>query len=290
MSPDLARSIGHRIRNLATERGVDPARLRRHLTFQRLLARLTGSERWVLKGGFCLETRLGTGARATKDLDLALVRPETLESSLDVQDLLLAETSSSPIDDAFGFAVEPPARISADDLGNPGWRATVRATVSGSHFESIKLDIVARPEEIVGGVEALTLVPVLGGVAGHEPVTVAAVDVHQHAAEKLHAYGRIYAHDRPSSRMKDLVDLILLIDAGLLSSQRLGTRIRQVYEIREGTSPPSELPRPPTSWTTPFADMAAELGLSTSSTQDAWAVVSAEYRRTLLPNDGEIVR
>jgi hypothetical protein len=57
VTPDLARSLGHRIRNLAADRGVDPARLRRHLTFQRLLARLADSGQWVLKGGFCLEVR-----------------------------------------------------------------------------------------------------------------------------------------------------------------------------------------------------------------------------------------
>lgn len=287
MSPDLAQSLSHRIRNLAAERGVEAARLRRHLAFQRLLARLAVSGDWVLKGGFCLEARLGTAARATKDLDVAvLVAP--VVSAMDVQDLLFAELSTDPSGDGFRFEVELPASISADDLGNPGWRVTIRAAVGGSPFESIKLDVVSRPEEIAGGIEHLTLDPVLPGIAGHHAVVVPAVDVHQHAAEKLHAYSRVYARDRPSSRVKDLIDLVLLVEAGVLVPRQLGARLRQVYTVRDGAPPPLELPEPPASWTTPYAAMARELGLAATNTEQAWAVVAAEYRRTLPTIDGKI--
>lgn len=287
MTPDVARSLGHRLRNIAAERGVEPARLRRHLVFQRLLARLAVSGNWVLKGGFCLETRLGTAARATKDLDVAMVAEASMLSALDLQDLLFAELSVDPAGDGFRFEVELPTQISADDLGNPGWRVTVRTTVGGSPFESIKLDVVARPEEIAGGVERLILEPVLPGIAGHEPVAVPAVDIHQHAAEKLHAYSRVYAHDRPSSRVKDLVDLVLLVEASVLVPRRLGERLRQVYDVRDSSPPPPELPKPPASWATPFAAMATELGLTATSTGHAWTTVAATYHRTLTTIDGE---
>ncbi len=287
MTADLARSLGHRVRNLSAERGVEPARLRRHLSFQRLLARLAVSGNWVLKGGFCLETRLGTGARATKDLDVALVAEESVVSALDIQDLLFAELSTDPAGDGFRFEVELPVPITADEMGNPGWRVTVRATVGGSPFESIKLDVAARPEEIAGGVEHLILEPVLPGITGHERVTIPAVDVHQHAAEKLHAYSRIYAHNRPSSRVKDLVDLVLLVEAGVLMSPQLGVRLRQVYDVRDSSPPPARLPEPPVSWTAPFAAMAVELGLTATTTAQAWTAVAAEYHHTLATTDGE---
>lgn len=192
----------------------------------------------MLKGGFCLEVRLGTAARATKDLDVALVADEPVRSVLDVQDLLSAEVSTAAPTDGFRFDVGLPAPISADELGNPGWRITVRATVGGDRFESVKLDVVARPGEIAGGVEKLVLEPLLRGVPGHGPVAVPAVDVHQHAAEKLHAYARIYARDRPSSRVKDLVDLVLLTEAGVLSPEPLSARLRQVYAVRDVSTPP----------------------------------------------------
>lgn len=72
MTPDLARSVGHRIRTAAEAQHVDAARLRRHLVFERIMARLAAGGQWVLKGGYCLEVRLGLAARATQDLDLAV--------------------------------------------------------------------------------------------------------------------------------------------------------------------------------------------------------------------------
>ena len=39
---------------------------------------------------------------------------------------------------------------------------------------------------------------------------VPAVAIEQHIAEKLHAYTRTYAADMPSSRVKDLVDLVVI--------------------------------------------------------------------------------
>ena len=45
---------------------------------------MTGAERWVLKGGYALELRLGHGARATRDLDLSVpppAMPDLLEGS-----------------------------------------------------------------------------------------------------------------------------------------------------------------------------------------------------------------
>ncbi len=226
-------------------------------------------------------------ARATKDLDLALVGDEPADSALDVQDLLFDHLASRPTDDAFAFEVQRPSPISADTLGNPGWRVTVVATVGGSHFESLKLDVVARPDEIVGGIEKLVLDPLLPGIAGHDQVVVPAVDVHQHAAEKLHAYSRIYAHGRPSSRVKDLVDLVLLVEAGVLDPARLTVRLLQVYDVRDAARPPVELPLPPDSWIEPYAATAAELGIAASTAEQAWSVVEAEYRRIIPLIDGE---
>lgn len=287
MTPDLSRSLGHRIRNVAADRSVEPARLRRHVTFQRLLSRLAGSGHWVLKGGFCLEARLGTAARATKDLDVALIGDDPVASALDIQDLLFTEVSPDRSGDGFRFEVELPSSISADELGNPGWRVTLRATVGGAHFESIKLDVVARPEEISGGTEILVLEPLLPDMAGHDTVAVLAVDVHQHAAEKLHAYARVYAADRPSSRVKDLVDLVLLAEAGVLTPGQLGVRLRQVYDIRDSATPPPRLPEPPASWTIPYAAIAADLGLAARTIEQAWSVVAAEYQRTIPMIDGD---
>jgi hypothetical protein len=57
---------------------IDPNRLRRQVSFDRLLARLFREEPapWVLKGGYALELRF-KAARSTLDIDLTVQRVET---------------------------------------------------------------------------------------------------------------------------------------------------------------------------------------------------------------------
>ena len=88
-----------------------------------------------------------------------------------------------------------------------------------------------------------------------------AVDVAQHAAEKFHAMARTYAGDRPSSRVKDLVDVVLLAEAGLLPHPDLAGRLHTVWQVRDGVPPPAQLPEFPASWLADYAAMAAELDL-----------------------------
>jgi hypothetical protein len=142
----------------------------------------------------------------------------------------------------------------------------------------VKVDVVARPEEIQGGTEMLTVHPPLS-LAGHAAVDMRAVNVAQHAAEKLHAYCRVYALERPSSRVKDLIDLVLLIEAGLLDETAVGARLAHVFRVRDGGAPPQTLPGAPASWKGPFAAMAAELDLTASDLDAAQGLVKDLYQR-----------
>jgi hypothetical protein len=56
--------------------------------------------------------------------------------------------------------------------------------------------------------------PTLLDFAGLDDLLVEAVDRRQHFAEKLHALTRDYG-DRPNTRVKDLPDLLTLIERGL---------------------------------------------------------------------------
>jgi hypothetical protein len=62
--------------------GLALARLRKHVAFERLLARLlvVAPDRWVLKGGLALDFRLGARARATVDMDLGRHDDDTAAS------------------------------------------------------------------------------------------------------------------------------------------------------------------------------------------------------------------
>lgn len=290
MTPDPARSLTDRIRNAAHARGTEPARIRRQLVFQRILARLTIDDAWVLKGGFSLEVRLGLRARATRDLDVTYRGATPPASALDLQDALVDALDHADFDD-FVFAVALPRAIAADELGNPGWRVPIKASLGGVTFDEIRLDVVARADEIITAVETLTIAPPLAGT-GFADVDVIAVNLPQHAAEKTHAYARIYAHDTPSSRVKDLIDLVLLVESGLLESEAWARRVAHVFTIRDSSAPPEGLPEPPGSWKLPYAAMAEDLALVAASAHDGWIVVDAAYRTALehLPHTNGITR
>ena len=66
-------ALESRLKSTAQTEGIDLQRLRRQVSFDRLLARFFSEQNtpWLLKGGYAMELRLRT-ARTTKDIDLSL--------------------------------------------------------------------------------------------------------------------------------------------------------------------------------------------------------------------------
>lgn len=275
MTARRAQGLNDRIRIAAADRGEDAQRIRRGLVFQRLLGRLA-PHGLVLKGGYCLEVRLGDVARTTKDIDLVgrMALASDPDDLLDALDDALADGS---FNDGFSFRPGVPRRLRDAGTGSPAWRVPVDALVDGFHFERIKVDLVGQVAEVVGGTESIEVVPSVTA-PGCGPVVVTAVDVYQHAAEKLHAYSRLYAGDRPSSRVKDLVDLVLLIDAGLLTDpRRLRERVAIVWRARDRAGPPPSLPEPPPTWEVDLVRLLGDVGTPLRSLGAAHALVSDLY-------------
>lgn len=271
----LRASLDARLQLLAQERGQDVNRLRRHLTFQRLLRRLDDS--WVLKGGFLLEARLGARARATKDLDLAL-----RDGAADASDALREALEVDIDGDGFAFLITTARHHLADAerLGGPGTSLGVTAILAGRPFANIRVDVVARPAEIAGGTEQVTL-PTLVPEPGWAPVHVTAVDITQHVAEKLHALCHVHAHPRPSTRVKDLVDVVLVLDAGTLDETRLRDRLDVVFAARDGSPPPPDVPDPPAAWADDYTLLAERHAVSTPSLGEAMALARTLYSRAI---------
>lgn len=266
-----------RLVNQASHSG-DAGRLRRRLVFQRLLRRLADDERWVLKGAYLLESRLPGRARTTRDLDLASAHAVELDALRDALDEALARDADG---DFFRFAVTGTSALGADQAGRGGWRFSIDARLAGRTFDRIRVDVVERMEETAGGTE---LVEVTSPLAGLElaPARVLAVDVAQHAAEKFHAICRTYAGDRPSTRVKDLVDIVLLAESGLLPDPRLGERLRAVFASRDGGEPPAALPEPPSSWARDYGLLIADLHMATGTATEAAQLASELYHRSLV--------
>lgn len=275
MSDPRAVSLSHRLRNLAEAEGVPARRVRNRYVFQRVLIRLSRDRRWVLKGGFGLELRLGLAARPTKDLDLLRWASEGLGAT-GLQDLL-DEALETPADDDCTFVVRLPRQVRSEDEAPSTWRVVVDVLVGGQPFEVVTIDVVTRAAEPEQGLDSVLVHPVLGG----EAFAVCSVDLARHAAEKAHAYARIYAHDRPSSRVKDLIDLALLIERGLLVPAEFARAATIVFAERDAVPPPIDLPDPPGAWLADYAAMADALGLDSRSAIVAAALVRDFYQTSL---------
>ena len=88
---------------------------------------------------------------------------------------------------------------------------------------------------------------------------VPTLSIEQQWAEKLHAYTRP-CEGRANSRVKDLVDLLLLIREGSLSTSHLRKSVDVTFARRATPPVPGNLP-PPSDWKSPFAALSAECGL-----------------------------
>ena len=99
------------------------------------------------------------------------------------------------------------------------------------------------------------------GFAGIESARVRMIAREQQFAEKIHAY--TLPRNAANSRVKDLVDLALLIGSGGLDRQKILDALSLTFERRATHDLPAGLVPPPADWQIPFQALAEECGLQT---------------------------
>jgi len=255
----LRRALEDRLKKSANDAGTDLARRRRIVVFDRIAARLgeDASSGWILKDGAVMEFRLRERARTTRDIDLATHGGG--ESDTDgpvVRDLLIEAPAVDTDGDYFKFTVSAPTELQSDSAGRGGWRFSVEVTLAGKVFATVRIDVVARAEEIL--LTERLLLPNTLEFAGTPQRHIEAVDRRQHFAEKLHALTREYG-DRPNTRVKDLVDLVLIVESGLEPDAELWRTARYVFEIRATHELPLEISDLPPNWGEIYPGLAEEL-------------------------------
>ena len=98
----------------------------------------------------------------------------------------------------------------------------------------------------------------------------------QHFAEKVHAYTFPWT-GRSNTRVRDLINLVLLLDTGRLDPAATVAALRLTFTQRGTHSLPRILPPPPGEWAAPFAALAGEVALGERTVDAAFARVSAFY-------------
>lgn len=258
----LRRALEDRLMALVRKEGGDIQRFRRQAAFDRLLCRFFQNEAspWLLKGGYAMELRIRT-ARTTRDIDLALRQSSSLPSewNIEVVTALLRRTAEVHFDDGFEFGIGDPT-LDLDAAPYGGSRFPVEALMAGRRFAQFHLDVssgdvLREPYEILEGRDWF-------GFAGLLRARVPAVSREEQFAEKLHAYTLPRA-GRPNSRVKDLVDLALLVESGTLDRSRLRSSIVDTFRRRATHPVPSAFPPPPAAWQSTFVELAQECVMET---------------------------
>jgi hypothetical protein len=134
----------------------------------------------------------------------------------------------------------------------------LKTATGGRRFEQIQLDVAWNDpylgSEPVQGEDLLSF-------AGIKPVTVLSIPAEQHIAEKVHAYTRSYASG-PSSRPKDLVDLVLMALHRRVDAARLRQALQATFTTRNTHPLPPSIPAPPQEWDGPYRRLATEVDIS----------------------------
>ncbi len=270
------KALEDRLKNIAEAEAVPLDRLRRRVSFDRLLARLFDPSKqplWLLKGGYALEFRFQKIARATKDIDFSI--PKMKEPTKERIHELLQDEVKKDIPDWFEFLIGVPT-VDLDRAVYGGWRYPVTARVDNRKFSEFHLDVgvgdalISEPEWQKGS-EILSF-------AGIDPVTVALLPKDQQFAEKIHSY--TYPRElREFSRTKDMVDIVLLIDQGLPEKQQLVKAIQATFSRRESHDVPQELQIPPAVIAPTYNTMAIECGVSRKTMNEAFQYISDYWKQ-----------
>ena len=244
-------AVETRLKTAAISAGRPVNQLRRQYLTQRFLARVYAADRpeWILLGGSALLARI-PGARHSQDIDF--IHPHDLTAAVGALAELVA---ADPAPDPFRFDITPAAAPRDDD------HLTLKVVVrlGASSIDSFTVDITRR-----FGVEALDTVQ-------PEPVIVVddvddlppflTVPLAQQVADKLCAMYEIHRHgdlEVPSSRFRDLVDLIII------ATNRGGTKLAADSVIaavtaeqrRRAMAIPTDLPSPGRQWAAGYSRMA----------------------------------
>ena len=257
---DFRTALEHRLQKQAASSGLNLQRLRRTVGFNRFLARIFADKTcpWVLKGGYAMELRLHN-ARATQDVDLGFRgKPEAgEEEQSDYLQRLLAKAAGTELGDFFSFGIGG-VQMELDGPLYGGARYPVRAIIDGRLFVAFHVDVAVG--DYIPDILETTQEQALLSFAGIKPADFRMIPKEVQFAEKLHSY--TMPRPVPNSRVRDLVDMLLLIEGGI-SPAAVKTVLLTIFNRRKSHALTAALNPPPVAWEKRFAEMAAECGLKT---------------------------
>lgn len=267
------RALTDRLRALTVNESWTLPQLQRQVAFDRLLTRLYQTKAdWVVKGATALLARR-IGVRSTVDIDLLLDRTHT-EAEAD-----LRAAAATDIGDWFRFEVGLARPVAA---GTAGVRVPVKAYVGATVWTSFHVDLfgsdltmTASPERV----EPLIRLE-MEGVRHSEYKAYPMVD---HVADKIVATFQRYGdRQAPSTRYKDLVDLVAIVGAATIDAGEQRVALESEAR-RRGVTLPRAFAVPDRSlWTSGYAKAAHDAHVPEAKTLDDALLLVKQFADPLL--------
>ena len=249
-------------------------RARKRLTVERLVVRLQEQRPsgFLVKGGFALEMRLEGRFRTTRDLDVAADAEISTDTEAVTDELEVACAIDAR--DGFEFRVAGKPEVQESEEDSRTLRYLIEARIAGRLFEQVPVevrayDLIPSTADSFRGTSWLEMI-------GIEPPVIRIVPLDYHFADKIHAFTR--PRKTPNTRVKDLIDMDLLIDLGLPDLDRLMTALEDVFAHRATHSLPAVLQAPPESWRNDYRSRASEIPGATTDIDAGFERVAAFFR------------
>ncbi len=252
----LRMALEDRLNKISREKGIDILKLRRHVSFDRFLARLykKAPEDIVIKGGYALELRLDY-ARTTKDVDISFKGNLNgfWSNNKELLQEFLQECAEVDLGDCFEFVIGK-ASLDLENAIYGGFRFPIDARVAGRTFSKFSIDMASgdtwiTPHDVISPNNWLAF-------AGIESPKIPLISLEQQFSEKLHAF--TLPRERPNSRVKDIVDMLALIQTDKMDLVKLKVALIETFKRRNTHALSSALPEIPDNWGAPFKKMVKE--------------------------------
>lgn len=223
-------ALTDRLRNEARKGRWTLQQLQRQFAYDRFLERLyLIDDGWIVKGATALLAR-DIGVRGSLDIDVYR------EKARDIAEIELREAAKTDIGDWFRFELGT-SQVSAD--GAQGVRIPVISRVGSTVWAQFHVDLVGADLRMTGQPEevppmARVLMP---NVEQHGYLAYPLAD---HVADKVAATFELYGEQqRPSTRYRDLVDLVAISRNAVLDAEQLREAVDSEASRRQIVLPKS---------------------------------------------------
>jgi len=233
MNKNLAASVRARLLNVAKAQGVDFNQVLIRFALERILYRMSQSahaDRFLLKGALLFTLWYDMPHRATRDADLLGFGPSDLESIAQT----FRDIAGVEVDDGITF---DPASVTVEEIRKDAGYAGTRVFIAGEIAKArckTQIDIGFGDAVTPGPIDAIY--PVL--IDDLPAPRLRTYPVYTVIAEKLHAVALL---GMTNSRLKDYLDLSVLLDRETLDAETLAGAIAATF-VRRGMAVPTSLP------------------------------------------------